>query len=251
MTIALTAFKEKLLRRELYIIAVIAILILVIFSSGTGTISVGGEPVTGFKMLAPILLTVINAFACAFAVITSLGTIPAEYERKTSHLIWIRNIPQYRYHGGLALANIMSAVCCEGILFLAIAVFVISGEKDAEAWRLVPAFVTVGVNVVTISIITTALSLVFSRTVAGAVAAVYAAAGIFHELLLTLKDVIGGVGGDIVKYALKLIPDLNAVQEQAGNALVGKDIDPHSIFAVLLAAYAFSMIILFYKRREA
>lgn len=251
MTIALTAFKEKLLRRELYIISVIAILILVIFSSGTGTISVGGEPVTGFKMLAPILLTVVNAFACVFAVITGLGTIPAEYERKTSHLIWIRNVPQYRYHGGLALANIMSAMCCEGILFLAITIFVIAGGKDAEAWRLVPAFLTVGVNVVAVSTITTALSLVFSKTIAGAVAAVYAAAGIFHELLLTLKDVLGGVGGDIVKYALKLIPDLNAVQTQAGNMLVGKDVDPHTIFAVLLAAYAFSMLILFYKRREA
>lgn len=251
MTIAMTAFKEKLLRRELYIISVIAILILVIFSSGTGTISVGGEPITGFKMLAPILLTVVNAFACVFAVITGLGTIPAEYERKTSHLIWIRNVPQYRYHGELALANIMSAICCEGILFLAITIFVITGGKDAEAWRLVPAFLTVGVNVAAMSIITTALSLVFSKTVAGAVAAVYAAAGIFHELLLTLKDVLGGVGGDIVKYALKLIPDLNAVQTQAGNMLVGKDVDPHAIFAVLLAAYAFSMLILFYRRREA
>lgn len=251
MTIALTAFKEKLLRRELYIISVIAILILVIFSSGTGTISVGGEPVTGFKMLAPILLTVVNAFACVFALITGLGTVPAEYERKTSHLIWIRNVPQYRYHGGLALANIMSAVCCEGILFFAITLFVINGGKDAEAWRLVPAFLTVGVNVVAMSVITTALSLVFSKTVAGAVAAVYAAGGIFHELLLTLKDVIGGVGGDIVRFTLKLIPDLNAVQTQAGNMLVGKDSDPHAIFAVLLAAYAFSMLILFYKRREA
>lgn len=251
MTIALTAFKEKLLRKELYIVSVTAILILVIFSTGTGTITIGGEPVTGYKMLAPILLTVINAFVCMFAVITSLGTIPAEYERKTSHLIWIRNVPQYRYHGGLALANIMSALCCEGILFCALAVFVMINENVAEIRRLVPAFLIVGVNAVAVSIITTALSIAFSKTVAGAAAAVYAAAGVFHELLLTLKDVIGGVGGNIIKYALKLIPDLNAVQAQAGNILTGKNVDPHTIFAVLLAAYAFSMLILFYKKREA
>lgn len=251
MTIAFTAFREKLLRKELYIISVIAILILVIFSSGTGTITVDGEAITGYKMLAPILLTVVNAFTCIFAVITSLGTIPAEYERKTSHLIWIRNVPQYRYHGGLALANIMSGVCCEGILFCAMTIFVITSGKGGEDWRLIPAFLTVGANVAAVCIITTALSIVFSKMVAGAVAAVYAVAGIFHELLLTLKDVIGGLGGDIVRYALKLIPDLNDVQTQAGNMLTGKNVDPHTIFAVLLAAYAFSMLILFYKRREA
>ncbi|MBD5531838.1 MAG: hypothetical protein HDQ98_06500 [Lachnospiraceae bacterium] len=251
MTIALTAFKEKLLRKELYIISVIAILILVIFSSGTGTITVGGEPITGYKMLAPILLTVVNAFACVFAVITGLGTIPAEYERKTSHLIWIRNVPQYDYHGEMALANIMSGMCCEGILFCAMTVFIITNGKGGEAWRLIPAFLMVGVNVAAVSIIATALSIVFSKTVAGTVAAVYAVAGIFHELLLTLKDVIGGIGGDIVRFVLKLIPDLNDVQTQAGNMLIGKSVDLHTIFAVLLAAYAFSMLILFYKRKEA
>lgn len=251
MTIVLTAFKEKLLRKELYIISVTAILILIIFTSGTGTITVGGEPIMGYKMLAPILMAVVNAFSCAFAMITGLGTVPAEYERKTSHLIWIRNVPQYRYHGGLALANIMSALCCEGILFCALAVFVITNGKGAEALRLVPAFLTVGVNVAAVSIITTALSIVFSTAVAGAIAAVYAAAGIFHELLLTLKDIIGGVGGDMIKYALKLIPDLNAVQSQAGNILIGKKADLHAVFAVLLAAYAFSLPILFYKKREA
>lgn len=248
MTITLTAFKEKLLRRGLYIICVIAILILVIFSTGAGTITVNGEPVTGHKTLAPILLSVVNAFACAFAVITSLGTIPAEYERKTSHLVWIRNVPQYRYHGGLTLANILSGICCEGILFVAMAVF--TALNGGEVWRLIPAFAAVGVNVVTLSVITSALSLALPKLAAGAVSAVYAAAGVFRGLLLTLKDVFGGAGGEIVKYALKLVPDLDGVQSQAGNVLTDKPVDLHPLFAVLLAAYAFALLILFYKKKE-
>lgn len=248
MTIVLTAFKEKLLRRGLYIICAIAILILVIFSSGAGTISINGEPVTGYKTLAPILLSVVNTFARAFAVITSLGTIPAEYERKTSHLVWIRNVPQYRYHGGLTLANILSGICCEGILFVAMAVF--AALNGGAVRRLIPAFAAVGVNVIALCVITSALSLVLPKLVAGAVSMVYAAAGVFHGLLLTLKDVLGGFGGEMVKYALKLVPNIDEVQSQAGNLLTGKSVDLHSIFAVLLAAYAFALLILFYKKRE-
>lgn len=249
MTIALTAFREKILRKELYIVSAVAAAILVIFGTGTSSITVNGEPVTGFGTLAPILVTVVNAFTCLFALITSIGTVPAEYGRGTSHLIWIRGVPQWRFHGELALANVMSGVCCETILFCTLAVFTAAGGGDVL--RLIPAFGIVAVNVVAVSAAATALSLILPKPFAGAAAAFYVGAGIFRELLLTVKDVLGGFGGELIKYALKLIPDLNSVQAQAGKLLTAKPADIHEIFGVLLAAYAFTLVILFYKKKEA
>ena len=110
MTIAFTALKEKIRRKELYIV------------------SVNGEAVTDYKILAPILLIVVNTISCILAVIMSLGTIPNEYERNTSHLVWIRKIPQYRYHGELALANIFTGLISEAILFVPMFIFMISNQ---------------------------------------------------------------------------------------------------------------------------
>ena len=118
MTIAFTALKEKIRRKELYIVSAIGAFILLVFGTGSSSITINGEAVTDYKILAPILLIVVNAISCVLAVIMSLGTIPNEYERNTSHLVWIRKIPQYRYHGELALANIFTGLISEAILFV-------------------------------------------------------------------------------------------------------------------------------------
>ncbi|MGN0695530.1 MAG: hypothetical protein ACI4J5_02055 [Oscillospiraceae bacterium] len=251
MTIALTAFKEKLRRKELYIVSAIGILILLIFGTGSGTLSIDGVAVTDHKILAPILLTVINAVVCMLSVIMSLSTIPNEYERKTSHLIWIRNVSQPRYHGELALANIFSGLASEAILFAAMLIFMLKNGRAAELWRLFPACLIIGVNVAAVCLLTSALSIVLPKFAAGAVSAAAALAGIFHSLLYTLKDIIGGFGGQLIKYALKLIPDLHGIQSQAGNIISGKEIDIHVILTGLAACYIFSVMIILFKRKEA
>ncbi|MBQ7094431.1 MAG: hypothetical protein IJN84_07945, partial [Clostridia bacterium] len=75
--------------------------------------------------------------------------------------------------------------------------------------------------------------------------------GVFYSLLLTLKDIIGGFGGEMVKYALKIIPNLHAIQSQAANTLCGKTVDIHIILTGLLAVYIFTAFILIMKRKEA
>lgn len=251
MTIALTAFKEKLRRKELYIVSAIGILILLIFGTGSGTLSVDGVDVTDHKILAPILLTVMNAVVCILSVIMSISTVPNEYERKTSHLIWIRNVPQSRYHGELALANILSGLASEAILFGAMLIFMIKNGRAAELWRLIPAYLIIGVNVAAVCLMTSALSIILPKIAAGAISAAAALGGIFHSLLYTLKDIVGGFGGQLIKYALKLIPDLHGIQSQAGNILGGKDVDIHVILTGLLACYIFSVMIILFKRKEA
>ena len=251
MTIALTALKEKIRRKELYIVSAIGVLILLTFGTGSGSISINGEAITDYKIIAPILLIVVNAISCILAVIMSLGTIPNEYERNTSHLIWIRKIPQYRYHGELALANVFSGLISEAILFCAMLIFMITNGKAYEMFRLIPAYLIVGINVTIVSVMTSALSIVIPKFAVGAIAAAATLIGIFSSLLATLKDIIGGFGGVMVKYALKVIPNLHGIQSEAANALCAKDVDIHVILTGLLAVYVFIALILVLKRKEA
>lgn len=251
MTIAFTAFKEKIRRKELYIVSVIGVLILLIFGTGTGSLSINGQAVTDYKMLAPILLTVVNAISCILAVIMSVGTIPNEYERKTSHLIWIRRIPQYRYHGELAFANIFSGLASEAILFGAMLVFMIVNGKADLLWRLLPAYMIVGINVVIVSVMTSAFSVFLSPLVTGVLSSIIALAGIFYSILLVCKDIIGGFGGQLIKYGLKIIPNLHGVQKEAAAVLCGDVVEAHVIWKGLLAVYVFAVFLLVLRRKEA
>lgn len=251
MTITLTALKEKIRRKELYIVSVIGVLILLVLGTGNGSLSINGEAVTGYKSLCPILLIVVNAICCILAVIMSLGTIPNEYRRKTSHLVWIRKIPQYRYHGELAFANVLAGLLSEGILFGAMLIFMITNGKAEELLRLIPAYLIVGINVAILSVMTSALSIIIPRFAAGAVTVTVALVGLFHSLLSLLKDIIGGFGGEMIKYALKIIPDLDGIQSQAENVLLGNSVDIHIILTGLLAVYVYVVLILVLKRKEA
>ena len=251
MTIAMTAFKEKIRRKELYIVSAIGILVLLIFGTGTGTLSIDGVPITDYTMLAPILLVVLNALACILAFITSFSTIPNEYERRTSHLVWIRNVSQARYHGELTLANILAGLVSEAILFVVLFIFMLTNGRAAELWRLIPVYLIIAINVVIVSTLTGMLSIVIPKTFAASISVVATLVGIFHELLYLLKDVIGGFGGMLVKYVLKILPDLHSIQSQAGNVLCGKDFDIHTILVGLLFAYIFTVLILVLKRKEA
>ena len=61
MTIMVTALKEKIRRKDLYIVSAIGVLVLLLFGTGSGTLSIDGVAVTDYKVLGPIMLTVVNA----------------------------------------------------------------------------------------------------------------------------------------------------------------------------------------------
>ena len=248
MTIAITAFKEKIRRKELYIVSVIGILILLLFSTGGGTLSINGVAVTDYRILAPILLTVVNAINCMLAVAMSLGTIPKEYERGTSHLVWIRKVPQWRYHGELALAGVAAGLVSEAILFVSLLGFMLTSQRADQLWKLPFAWLILGINVAVVGMLTSVLSIILPRFAAGAVSCTVALAGIFPSVLGTLKDMVGGFGGDMIKYALKLIPSLHDIQAQAGAVLYGGKLDFHVILTGLLAIYGYTVLLLLRSR---
>lgn len=250
MMIAMTAYKEKIRRKELYIVSIIGVLILLLFSTGTGTLSIDGVPVTEYKMLLPILMIVVNVISCALAIVMSLSTIPNEYERNTSHLVWIRKISQPKYHGELALANLLISLTAEGILFITIVIFMLIKGQAGDIMKLIPAYLVMGISVAIVSLLTSVLSIRIPKMVAGMLAVAGMLIGVFYSLLELLKDVVGGLAGSLIKGMLTIMPNLHDIQSQAANILCGEAIDIHTLLKGLLVLYILTIGLFVFRRKE-
>ncbi|MCM1179643.1 MAG: hypothetical protein NC347_05255 [Clostridium sp.] len=250
MIIAVTALKEKIRKKVLYIVSLIGVLILLLFSTGTGSISINGEEVTDYRILAPVLLKVLYVISCMLAVVLSLDTIPNEYERQTSHLVLIRKVGQAKYHGMLTIANIMAGLLAEAILYAAFLLFMLSQKQGSSIWRLAPAFLISAVGVALVCVMTSWLSVVLPKFFAGTVSAVIALAGVFYNMLELLNSIIGGFGGKMLKGILYIVPELHGIQEQAGSVLTGGAVDVHLLLKGLLWIYIFAVFLALCRRRE-
>lgn len=251
MTITWNVIKEKIRRKELYVITIIGILLLLLFSGDSSTISIQGKPITDYEHLAPIVLIVVHAISGALAIVLSLKTIPNEYERKTSHLVWIRGISQSRYHGELALANGISSLISEGILFVGMIIFMLMKQRGNEVWKLFPAFLIVAVSVLIVSLFTSLVSAIFPSMVAGLLATIFYFLGIFYEVFELFSDMISGAAGKLIEAMLFLIPNLHEIQSQAGNILSGDEVSVHVILKGLLVLWILGLGFCVYKKKEA
>ena len=250
MTIAKNALREKIRRKELYIAAAIGFLVLTAFSSGAGTITINGKSITDYESLIPILITIVNVICGLLAIVLSIRTIPNEYERKTSHLVWVRGISQAQYHGGLALANIAASLLAAGMMYMGILLFSIVKHRVEGLPRLLPAFLILSVSVTIVSLLTSVLSIRLPVMAAGMIAAICYLTGILHGALDVYRGMVGGVVSLMLRGLLFLIPDLNEIQTQAGNLIRGYGISMHEIVKGLLFIYILSIFLFIWKRKE-
>lgn len=251
MVIMKNALRERIRRKELYIVAAIALLLLLLLGSGAATLSIDGKAVTGFSSMFGVLLSTVNVVSCILAVVLSLKTIPNEYEQKTSHLIWIRGISQCQYHAQLALANLCSSVFSAGILYLGIVVYTVMHKEFSCLWRLIPAFFVLCVSVAVVSSFVSVLSIVLPSFLVGILGAVCAVTGCFHTLLELLQNILGGFSGTLLKGLLIITPDLASIEKQAENIVFSRSVQLHVILSGLLAIYIISLGIFVFKRKEA
>lgn len=250
MMIMKTALMEKIRRKELYVIGVVGLLVVLLFSSGNSSISVGGEPITGYSNLIKVLITVVNAVCGALAIALSIGTIPKEYERSTSHLILVRGISQTRYHGELALANVIGSCMAGLIMYIGIAVFSLTRGEGAAVIRLIPAYLIVCISIAFVSLLTSALTIKLPGLISGMIAVVFFLIGICHGILEMLGGMIGGFAGKVLKGLLWITPDLNGIQKQAANILAGNVLQIHSILKGLLMIYIITVLFIVWRRKE-
>ena len=251
LVIIKNAFKERIRRKELYIVVAIGILILLLCTSGSATISIEGEPITSFNNMFMVMHTMMNAVGCILAVVLSIRTIPNEYERRNSHLVWVRGISQSKYHAGLSLANVLSAMLAVGILYLALAFYVIANGRMDYLVRMIPAFLIVSVNVAMASLLTSVLSIKLPAGAAGAIGFIFTIVGVLHGVLEIYKNIAGGVAGAALTGILTVLPDMNGIQTQAQNLMAQEAVDVHIILVGLLILYVVSLGLFVFKKKEA
>lgn len=247
--IALTALREKIRKKIFIAVTVISALLTLLLSTGSTVITVGGESLTGYKMMMPVVLTVFHAVSCIMAAVISVGTIPEEYARRTHHLIFTRGVSQARYHGALAIANVGASLIAHGIFMAGAAVYMLSQGHGSALLKLLAVFLISGISVAAVSTLSTALSAVLGKLSAGLIAAAVVLAGIFAPLLRLLQHMAGGFAGKLLGAMLLVLPDLHSIQAAAGKLLTDGSLTLHPIFAGLLYTYIFTMIIIIYRRK--
>lgn len=249
--IAKNALEERIRRKELYIILAIAILLVLLCSTGTVSISIDGEAVTGFSNMFMIMHALIHFTGCALAVILSLKTIPNEYERKNSHLVWVRKIGQGEYHGGLALANILASLAATGILYLVLAVYSAANGHAEVLPRMVPAFFILSISISFVSLFVSVLSIKLPVMAAGTLGTLVIIFGVFHGIMDILKNMVGGIGGKCISFFLKIVPDLNGIQNAAYRLAAQKKPEAHLVWMGLWALWAASLGLFLFRKKEA
>lgn len=251
MTIAVTALKEKIRKKVFYIVSIMGVLLLVLFGTGTGSISIGGTAITDYKLLAPILLTLVHAISCVMAVVLSLDTIPNEYERQTSHLVLIRDVSQAKYHGALATANVVASLLSELILYITFLCYMLFKHHENDIGRLPVAFLLSSVSVIIVCVMTSWLSIFLPKLIAGTLSVMMMLAGIFYSSLELLNSILGGFAGKLLKAFLYIVPDLHGIQKQAGAFLTGGVVDYHLLLKGLLWIYILCIFLCLFKRKES
>lgn len=249
--ILISALRERIRRKELYIVVAIGILLILLCSSDGTSITMNGEPVTGFNNMFMVMHVLVNAIGCILAVMLSVKTIPNEYERKNSHLVWVRRISQTAYHGGLAAANVLASVISVGVLYMILAIYVMANGYTERLFAMLPAFCLIAVNVSMVSLLVSVLSIRLPGMAVGALGILFAGLGIFHGLLEIFKSMAGGIGGKCMSVLLRLVPDLHGIQKQAYNLVIGKQVELHLLFIGLLAIWIFSLGLFVFRRKEA
>jgi hypothetical protein len=251
MVITRYALKEKLRRKDFYAVIGISVFIMVVFSTGSGTLSLDGVAITDFINLLPFLMVFVNTIGGALAIALSLSTIPNEYERKTSHLVWIRGIKQISYHGQLAFSNILSGVLAVGILYIGVGVLaVVKGELSIIP-RMLLAFFILCINIIFISLFTSVVSIILPTLLAGVISVTFLSVGVLHSLIELAPNMMEGLVSRVIKLVLIFVPNLNLIQLQASNVILHKEIDVHGILGGLLAIYIVTFLLFLCRRKEA
>lgn len=251
MEITINVVREKIRKKMLYITVVLGIMVVALFSSDVGSITVGGRNIKDYDILLPILMNVVNFLAGAVALALSVTTIPDEYERRTSHLIWSRGISQSRYHFSLAAGNVLVSWISGFILYFTLGVFAVVCGYGQLLGQIAESVIFMMLYTTILCLLATALSIKVSVVFTATIMILVLLAGAFRSLLILLAAALTGAGGWVLKRLLLLIPNLAGLSEQAGNLVQGKNLNSHVIIMGLFIIWLEGLLILVLKREEA
>lgn len=251
MEIVLNVVKEKIRKKMLYITTVLGILVVMIFSSDMGSLTIGGKNIKDYYVLIPILINVVNFLSGAIALAMSITTIPNEYERRTSHLIWSRGISQSKYHIDLAIGNVIVSWISGIILYITLGLFAIINGYNNMLGLIFLAILFMFIYTAIICTLTSALSIKLPTVITGVIMIIVFLGGALRSILKLMSAVLTGFGGTVVKRLIGLFPDLAGLSRQAGNLIQGKPVDIHVIVIGLLFIWIAGLGLILFRRKEA
>jgi len=251
MVITRYVLKEKLHRRDFYIIGGIGAAVIALFSSAKASLSISGKYLTDLSMLLPIMLAILTLFGGALAITLSLSTIPNEYKSSTSHLVWVRGMKQMAYHTQLSVGSVLASLAALLMLFVGYALMLIGKGAASSLLRLPVLAMLASIPVVIVSLLTSALSISLSPMISGAISGVFLFLGLTHQVFDAIVNMLSGFAHTALAAVMKLIPNLYAMQKQGANYLRGDAVDAHIVLNGLLLVYIILQFILFQKKKEA
>lgn len=242
---------EKLHEKSFYILTALGMAFLFVIASGSASLSINGEAVTGFRTMFPILHTLANALACMFGALISSTTIPKEYERQSSHLVWSRRISEPVYHGGLTLANFAVAGLHALAITLVLVVYVLRNGEGAHIAMMLPIFLFLLLNVAAVVVFTSAMSILVPSTVALVFGLLLSLFGMGHTMLEMVARTIGGFSSTLIRGLLMIVPNFYGVAAQARTIMAGEAASPHVIIATFTFLYLAAFLIYVFRKKEA
>ena len=251
MEIMKNVVREKIRKKMLYVATALGILVVAMFSSDMGSLTIGGKSINDYYVLVPVLMNVMNFLAGAIALAVSCSTIPQEYERRTSHLIWSRGVSQARYHMDLTAGNILVAWISGAILYITLAVFSVLKGYEEIIGKIVLAMVFMMLYTAIVCMLTSALSIKLPTVFTVTAMVIILVCGALRSALNLFLAAMTGPAGIISKGAIRIIPDLAGISKQAGNLVQNKPVNVHVIIIGLLMVWIAGLLIMLLKREEA
>lgn len=251
MEIVMNVVREKIRKKMLYITTILGIMVVALFSSDMGSITIGGKNIKDYYILVPILINVVNVISGAVALAISVTTVPNEYERHTSHLIWSRGVSQSRYHMLLAIGNVVVSWISGFVLYLTLGIFAVLNNYQNILGTIIISILFMMIYTAIISMMATALTIKIPAGFTIVIMILILVGGALRSVLKLLVAAMTGVGGVIAKRVLMLIPNLAEISTQAGNLIQGKPVSTHEVVMGLFIIWLAGLCILLFKREEA
>lgn len=242
---------EKLHEKSFYILTALGMAFLIVIASDAASLSINGEAVTGFRTMFPILHTLANALACMFGALISSTTIPKEYERQSSHLVWSRRISEPVYHGGLTLANFAVAGLHALAITLVLVVYVLRNGEGAPIAMMLPIFLLLLLNVAAVVVFTSAMSILMPSMVALVFGLLLSVFGMGHTMLEMVARTIGGFSSTLIRGLLMIVPNLYGVAAQARTIMAGEAASYHVLIATFTFLYLATLLLYVFRKKEA
>lgn len=243
-------FSEKIRGRTFYVVGIIGMIIMLLITTGNGSLTINGRKVAGFERMVPVALSIMGFISSLLAVMVSLQTIPNEFERKTTHLVLIRGIKPWQYMFSLTTGNMLASVFCMLSMYVSLLIFTAAHGKIG---LFLPTFLCIAImsiNTMTLSAAVSVLSIKLPVYITGILGLVMYVMGILHGILDTLAGTVQGFGRVLAEAALLIVPDFSAVQQQASNVLTWTPLDPKPLFVSLLQLYIILSLTFVVFRKE-